>query len=468
MYRVAVVGAGPAGFYSAQELLSVGATRVDLIERLPQPFGLVRTGIAPDHANDKRVAADFAALLQNEPRLRFFGNVEVVHNVGADAPDNGASRVSFDQLRRDYPVVVLALGSQRDRLLGLAGERDLRGVYSARSFAAWYNSSPLAQQLPFADELRRAESVAVVGNGNVALDVARLLCKDRDELADTDISPAALDALRQSRVRHVHIVGRRGLIHASFTNRELREILSLPGCNIAVKLDEPLSDADVAFMNATRQGKRQLPLWRQAIDAPHYSAANRYSITFHFWRSVARLHGDSGGRLAGVELVRTDGVAATEPLPDVALLFRSIGFDAEPCSPLLPIGANGAVVNDAGRVRGVAGVYVCGWLKRGPSGIVGTNKFDAAETAAAVAQDVASGAVDTGAPSPHGATCLDALLLTQRGVNAVVTNAGWRAIQAAEERGGGRKIASSREMVQLATAAAAAASPAAAAAAAAT
>lgn len=463
MYRAVVVGAGPAGFYSAQELLSVGATRVDLIERLPQPFGLVRTGIAPDHANDKRVAADFAAMLRDEPRLRFFGNVSVMHD--ADAPGNdvvgfNAAQVSFDQLRRDYPVVVLALGSQRDRLLGLAGERELRGVYSARSFAAWYNSSPLAQQLPFADELRRAESVAVVGNGNVALDVARLLCKDRDELADTDISQAALDALRASRVRHVHIIGRRGLIHASFTNRELREILNLPGCNVTVKLDEPLSDADVAFMNSTRQGKRQLPLWRAAIDAPQHSAANQYSITFHFWRSVSRLNGDASGRLAGVELAhnRLGAHGAVEKsddklemLPDVTLLFRSIGFDAEPCSPVLPVGANGAVANDAGRVHGVPGVYVCGWLKRGPSGIVGTNKFDAAETAATVAQDVASGAVD--GKVPHGATCLDALL-TQRGVN-VVTNAGWLAIQATEERRG-RKIASSREMVQLAVAASAA------------
>lgn len=459
MFHAAVVGSGPAGFYSAQELLAVGATRVDLIERLPQPFGLVRTGIAPDHANDKRVAADFAALLRDEPRLRFFGNVNVASEKKAQF--SLAAQVSFDQLRRDYPVVVLALGSQRDRLLGLDGERTLRGVYSARTFAAWYNSSPLAQQLPFADDLRRAKSVAIVGNGNVALDVARLLCKDRDELSDTDISPTALEALRQSRVRNVHIIGRRGLIHASFTNRELREILNLPSCNINVKLDEPLSDADVAFMNSTRQGKRQLPLWRAAIDSPQHNATNQYNITFHFWRSVSRLHADaSGASLGGIELARNrlgdgGGVVETsekhESLADVSLLFRSIGFDADPCSSALPIGRNGAVENDGGRVRGLSGVYVCGWLKRGPSGIVGTNKFDAAETAATVAEDVASGAIKPGAAP----TCLDSL-------SNVVTNAGWFAIQAAEERRG-RKIASSQEMIQLASVASATAGAAAAA-----
>lgn len=456
MFHAAVVGSGPAGFYSAQELLAVGATRVDLIERLPQPFGLVRTGIAPDHANDKRVAADFAALLRDEPRLRFFGNVNVASdNNSNNVQFNSAARVSFDQLRRDYPVVVLALGSQRDRMLGVDGERTLRGVYSARTFAAWYNSSPLAQQLPFADELRRAKSVAIVGNGNVALDVARLLCKDRDELSDTDISPTALEALRRSSVRDVHIIGRRGLIHASFTNRELREILSLPGCNINVKLDEPLSDADVALMNSTRQGKRQLPLWRAAIDTPQHSATNQYSITFHFWRSVARLHADaSGASLGGVELARNrlgdgGGVIETsekhESLADVSLLFRSIGFDADPCSAALPIGRNGAVENDSGRVRGLSGVYVCGWLKRGPSGIVGTNKFDAAETAATVAQDVESGAIKASLPGA-ASTCLD-------NISNAVTNVGWFAIQAAEERRG-RKITSSQEMVQLASAAA--------------
>jgi NADPH-dependent glutamate synthase beta subunit-like oxidoreductase len=280
MFHAAVVGSGPAGFYSAQELLAVGATRVDLIERLPQPFGLVRTGIAPGPRQRQARRGRFAALLRDEPRLRFFGNVNVASdNNSNNVQFSSAARVSFDQLRRDYPVVVLALGSQRDRMLGVDGERTLRGVYSARTFAAWYNSSPLAQQLPFADELRRAKSVAIVGNGNVALDVARLLCKDRDELSDTDISPTALEALRQSSVRDVHIIGRRGLIHASFTNRELREILSLPGCNINVKLDEPLSDADVAFMNSTRQGKRQLPL---VARRHRYATAQRdESVQYH-------------------------------------------------------------------------------------------------------------------------------------------------------------------------------------------
>ncbi len=450
-----MVGAGPAGFYCAQELLSRGgATRVDLVERLPQPYGLVRTGIAPDHVNDKRVAGEFASLLRDRTRLRLFANVDVADH---DAP------VSLAALRRDYAVVVLAHGSHRDRLLGVDGERTARGVYSARAFAAWYNGLPDAATAaaPFADELRRASSVAIVGNGNVALDVARLLCKDRDELAATDISRAALDALRRSNVRHVHIIGRRGVPHASFTNRELREILKLPGCNVTVRLDAPLSAADVELMNASRQGKRQLPLWRAAIDEPHRDAAHQFSITFHFLRSVAALRTDAAGALAGVELVRNrldaSGAAQPtgerEPLPDVALLFRSIGFDAEPCSSVVPLGRNGAVLHDAGRVRGLPGVYVCGWLKRGPSGIVGTNKYDAEETVATIAADIASGALST--RSAAAPSCLDALLARRDA--QVVTNDGWFAIQAAEEQRG-QKITSAREMLQLAAAAGSAAS----------
>lgn len=455
-FHAAVVGAGPAGFYSAQELLTRGgATRVDLVERLPQPFGLVRTGIAPDHVNDKRVASEFATLLRDPARLRLFANVDVA---------DGGAGVSLAELRRDYPVVVLAHGSHRDRLLGVAGERTARGVYSARAFAAWYNGLPDAATAaaPFADELRRAKSVAIVGNGNVALDVARLLCKDRDELAATDISRTALDALRRSSVRHVHIVGRRGVPHASFTNRELREILKLPGCNVDVRLDAPLSAADVELMNASRQGKRQLPLWRAAIDEPHRDAANQFSITFHFLRSVAALRTDASGTLAGIELVRNrlDAAGAAQPtdereaLPDVALLFRSIGFDAEPCSSAVPLGRNGAVVHDAGRLRDLPGVYVCGWLKRGPSGIVGTNKYDAEETVATIAADIASGALPARAAAPSH-TCLDALLARRDA--AVVTNDGWFAIQAAEEQRG-QKITSAREMLQLAGAATAGAS----------
>jgi hypothetical protein len=446
-YHAVVVGSGPAGFYSAQELLSrAGATRVDLVERLPQPFGLVRTGIAPDHVNDKRVASEFAAVLADRARVRLFANVAV--------GDHGAP-ITLAQLRRDYPVVVLAHGSHRDRLLGVEGERSTGGVHSARAFAAWYNGIPDGSAPPFADELARATSVAIVGNGNVALDVARLLCKNRDELAATDMSRAALAALRGSSVRHVHIIGRRGIPHVSFTNRELREILKLEGCDVTVKLDAPLSAADVDAMNASRQGKRQLPLWRSAIDEPHRDPAHRYSITFHFLRSVAALRRDASGRLCGVDLAtnRLDDRGAAVPtgeistLADVQLLFRSIGFDAEPCSASLPVGRNGALVNDAGRVKDMPGVYVCGWLKRGPSGIVGTNKYDAEETAATIAADIGSGALTDLHRTPPR-TCLDALQ------TPVVTNDGWFAIQAAEQARG-QKITSAAEMIQLAGAAAA-------------
>ena len=394
--RVAIVGAGPAGFFLAERLLAreAPAVGVDMYERLPAPHGLVRFGVAPDHEKIKTVTRSFDAVA-SRPGFRYFGNVEF------------GSEVALRDLARHYHAVCFTTGAQTDRRMGIPGE-DLARSHSATEFVAWYNGHPRFRDLAF--DLS-AERVAVVGVGNVAVDVARMLCRTPAELSTTDVADYALEALRASRVREVWLLGRRGPAQAAFTVPELRELGELEGCDVRalpqeVALD-PLSAAELE-----RSGERALRtkvelLQEYATRAP---TGKPKLLTLRFLVSPVALEGDAAGRVCGMTLVRNalaaDGAGGlkavatgrTERLA-VDLVFRSVGYRGVPLPDVPFDEKTGTVPNAAGRVLSptthnpLTGLYVAGWIKRGPSGVIGTNKPDAAETADAMVADFAAGAL---------------------------------------------------------------------------
>lgn len=377
--KVAVVGSGPAGFYAADALLRASPpARVDLYERLPVPFGLVRYGVAPDHQSIKRVQAAFertAAL----PGFRFFGNVEL----GRD--------VRTDELLRGYHAVLAATGAALDRRLDIPGE-NLEGSYAATSFVGWYNGHPDFVDLRFS---LGAERAVVVGIGNVALDVARILLRDRDELARSDISTAALAALRESPVREVVLLGRRGPAQAAFDQGELEAIADLP--DVAVQVDGDVSFADEADLPAPAR-KNLAYLARLALDPPTDQPRR---LRLRFLASPVEILGDRG-RVRGVRvaqnrlvgsgpLVRAEPTGETWELP-AGLVIRSVGYRGA-AVPGFPFDAQRNVIpSSAGRVTTLTGeplpgLYCSGWIKRGPTGLVGTNKADSKETVELLLRD---------------------------------------------------------------------------------
>lgn len=394
--RIAIVGAGPSGFFLAEKLLSQDATpiTVDLFERLPTPYGLVRFGVAPDHEKIKNVTRSFDKLAAR-PGFRFFGNVDI------------GRHLTLDELKDHYHLVCFTTGAQSDRRMGIPGE-DLAGSHPATEFVAWYNGHPDYRDLTF--DLS-AERVAVVGVGNVAVDVARILAKSPEELAATDIADHALEALRQSRVREVYLLGRRGPVQAAFTNPEVKELGELEGADIQVLPEEvaldPLSEAELAAGGDASTRKKIEILQDYAQRQP---SGKPKRLTLRFLVSPTEILGDARGRVQAIRLVRNRLVAApdgslmaeptgeTEELP-VGLVFRSVGYKglAIPGLPFEP--RRGTVPHDCGRVidpatgAPVTGCYVSGWIKRGPSGVIGTNKPCAAETAESMLADASAGTV---------------------------------------------------------------------------
>jgi ferredoxin/flavodoxin---NADP+ reductase len=378
--KIAVVGSGPAGFYAADALLRAAPPcAVDLFERLPVPFGLVRYGVAPDHQGIKRVQVAFertAAL----PGFRFFGNVEV----GRD--------VSVEELRKGYHAVLFATGAALDRRLDIPGE-DLEGSYAATSLVGWYNGHPDFVGLKFSLAAGRA---VVVGMGNVALDVARILLRDRDELAKTDISEVALAALRESPVREVVLLGRRGPAQAAFDQGELEAIADLPG--VGVQVDGEVSFADEADLPApARKNLAYLArLKMQGVANPSRV------LRLRFLASPVELLGGSGRvralRVEDNRLVGAGPHIRAEPTGKVweletGLVIRSVGYRGS-AIPGMPFeGKRNVIPSSAGRVTNLAGepqpgLYTAGWIKRGPSGLIGTNKADAKETVDLLLRDV--------------------------------------------------------------------------------
>ena len=412
MLRVAVVGSGPAGFYAAGALLSADQpVEVDMIERLPTPWGLVRLGVAPDHPKLKTVSRAFERIAE-QPGFRFLGNVEL----GRD--------LTHDDLVRLYDAVIYAVGAQTDRRLGIPGE-DLPGSWAATELVAWYNGHPDYQQLEFDLDVERA---VVIGNGNVALDVARMLALTPEELAPTDATDASIEAIAASSLREIVVVGRRGPAQAAFTTPELQEMGDLAGADVIVDPAD-LEGADPKDTNS----ERNLAVLRDFAAREPTGKPRR--VLFRFFHSPVAILGDE--RVEGVDLVCNELDANERAVPtdehetiSCGLVFRSVGYHGVelPGVPFDP--ASGTIPNERGRVS--PGVYCAGWIKRGPTGVIGTNKKDAAETVETLLEDAAAGRLE---PKPDAtAVAVDALLF-ERGVD-VVEYDGWMAIDEAERTAG--------------------------------
>jgi ferredoxin--NADP+ reductase len=410
--RVAVVGSGPAGFYAAGALLSADQpVEVDMIERLPTPWGLVRLGVAPDHPKLKTVSRAFERIAE-QPGFRFLGNVEL----GRD--------LTHEDLVRLYDAVIYAVGAQTDRRLGIPGE-DLPGSWAATELVAWYNGHPDYQQLEFDLDV---ESAVVIGNGNVALDVARMLALTPEELAPTDATDASIEAIAASSLREIVVVGRRGPAQAAFTTPELQEMGDLAGADVIVDPAD-LEGADPKDTNS----ERNLAVLRDFAAREPTGKPRR--VVFRFFHSPVAILGDE--RVEGVDLVCNELDANERAVPtdehetiSCGLVFRSVGYHGVelPGVPFDP--ASGTIPNERGRVS--PGVYCAGWIKRGPTGVIGTNKKDAAETVETLLEDAAAGRLE---PKPDAtAVAVDALLF-ERGVD-VVEYDGWMAIDEAERTAG--------------------------------
>jgi ferredoxin/flavodoxin---NADP+ reductase len=429
--RVAIIGAGPTGFYVADHLLrnSAVAVEVDMFDRLPTPYGLVRLGVAPDHQKIKFVTHAFDKVAAS-PGFRFFGGVDF------------GKHVTLADLKAHYHQVVYCTGAQTDRRMGIPGE-DLAGSHPATEFVAWYNGHPDYRDCVF--DLSQ-ESVAVVGVGNVAVDVVRILCRTPEELATTDIADYALDALRKSRVKEVYLLGRRGPAQAAFTNPEIRELGELPDADITadpaeVELD-PLSRAAVE-RSRDRPTLKKVEILREYARRPVSGKSKR--LVLRFLVSPVELIGDDTGRVAAMRLVRNELYATStgalqpratdrvEEIP-VGLVFRSVGYRGVPL-PGVPFNESwGVILNDKGRVldpgtkQPLVGEYTAGWIKRGPTGVIGTNKPDAAETVECMFEDLARGAVLE--PAHPEAAAADALVRQRQ--PSFVSYADWLKLDAIE------------------------------------
>ncbi|MGW9499000.1 FAD-dependent oxidoreductase [Streptomyces prasinus] len=425
MLRVAVVGSGPSGCYTAQSLVQQDAqVRVDVLDRLPCPYGLVRYGVAPDHEKIKSLQNNLRAVLEHE-RVRFLGGVAV-----------GPSGVSVARLRELYHAVVYCVGAATDRRLGIPGE-DLPGSWSATEFVSWYSAhpdSPGQGGTPTDDGfLRGVRSAVVIGVGNVAVDVTRMLARGVPELSPTDVPHAALTELGVSRVTDIAMVGRRGPSQARFTTKELRELGILPDTGIAVDRAELAQDpayADPSGLPAPQ--RRNVEVLRGWAETPAPSARRRIRLRF-FLRPVELLARD--GRVGAVRFERTvpdghGGVTGTGAYEDIEaqLVLRSVGYRGVALEGLPFDASGGTVPHLAGRVlrEGAVtpGEYVAGWIKRGPTGVIGTNRPCAKETVASLLADTAA-LVRRDAPG-------DPLVaLRTEGIEPVEW-AGWRAIERAE------------------------------------
>lgn len=412
-YRVAVVGAGPAGLYAADELLKHPEIKVDVFDRLPSPHGLVRFGVAPDHQKTKRVQ-DLFAKIERQRGFRYFLGVEI------------GNHLTHEELTARYHAVLYTVGAASDKALGVPGD-DLPGSISATDFVGWYNGHPDKQDLqPPLD----SERVVLVGNGNVALDCARILALPPHVLETTDIADGPLEALRNSSVREVVVLGRRGPAQAAFTVPELVGLLGEDELNVVVDLGD-LTDAQ-AFGGGS-QKERLIDELRKRPLNPELR-----TIVLRFAAAPTQLVG--GDRVTGVEVGRTrlvkhkDGSVSAKTtgesdLLETGLVLRAVGYHGLPIKDLPYDEKRGVVPNASGRVA--PGVYVAGWVKRGPNGFIGTNKSDAEETVDAILDDFDSGII----PEPVGTTAGLRSMIRHR-QPGMVDLAGWLAIDAEERRRG--------------------------------
>ncbi len=423
--RIAIVGSGPSGFYAAEALLGAEEKlTVDMYDRLPTPFGLVRYGVAPDHAKIKNVTKKYEKTASNSS-FRFIGNVDV----GVD--------ISVEDLRQYYDAILFASGAQMDRHLGIPGE-DLKGSHPATEFVAWYNGHPDFSDKKF--DLSHQTAI-VIGVGNVAVDVARILAKTKDELKDSDIAQHALDALEASKIRDVHLVGRRGPAQAAFTPQELKELGELEDCDLVI--DRSVLDLNPESLEEldepkNRNARKIVDMLTKLADRPPGEEEKTRRLFLHFLKSPTQIAGE--GKMARAVLEtnkltgdpgeqKSTGTGATETV-ECGLLFRSVGYRGT-AIPGVPFHeAWGIIENEEGRItddgKPVPGLYAAGWIKRGPSGIIGTNKPCSIETVKNLLADLPS-------LEPCSERDVQQLLddLAGKGVK-VVDYAAWRKIDAAE------------------------------------
>ncbi len=391
--RVAIIGAGPTGFYTAEHLLKQKdvTVTVDMFERLPVPFGLVRYGVAPDHQKIKSVTKVYDRIAHN-PAFRFFGNVEI------------GSHITVPELKTFYHQIVFTTGAQTDRHLNIPGE-ELQGSLPATEFVAWYNGHP--DYRDYEIDLS-GENVVVVGIGNVAMDVARILCRTPEELRQTDIADYALEALSKSQIKNVYILGRRGPAQAAFTTPEIKELGEMADTEACVLPEEATLDelSQAALANSSdRATMKKVEIIQGYANAKPTNKARR--LTIRFLVSPVALIGDENDRLTHVRLVKNELYAtdagtlrprATEQFEDLPadLVFRAIGYRGVPISGVPFYDRWGVILNKEGRIldpeskEPLVGLYTGGWIKRGPSGVIGTNKPDALETVKHMLEDAAA------------------------------------------------------------------------------
>jgi ferredoxin--NADP+ reductase len=450
--RVAVIGSGPAAFYASEALLKQPSRviEVDMFERLPAPHGLVRHGVAPDHAKIKTVTRAYDAIAKH-PRFRFFSNVEF------------GRHLTLSDLSQHYHQVLFATGTQTDRHMDIPGE-DLAGSHGATEFVAWYNGHPDYRHHQFDLSATRA---AVVGVGNVAIDVARILVRTPEELEKTDMAAHALEAFRGSRIEEVYLLGRRGPAQAAFSNPEVKEIGEMSDADVIVRPDEvqldPLSQAHLDAAN-DRELTRKIEIL-QGYGARKPEGRHR-RLHVRFLVSPVEVLGDENGRVRGLRLAHNrlvasaSGAISAEPTGEfedleVGLVFRSVGYRGVPL-PGVPFDERrGVIPNDHGRIldrdkgQPVTGRYAAGWIKRGPSGVIGTNKPDSTDTVASMLADVDAGAHWT--PAEPDARAVEALVFARQPL--ALTYADWQRLDALECSNGaacGRprvKFASIEEML---------------------
>ena len=393
--RVAIIGSGPAGFYTVSNFLKHTDVHaeMDMFDRLPTPFGLVRAGVAPDHQKYKTVTRAYAKSAEQD-NYRFYGNVEY----GKD--------LSLDDLKQHYHQIIFCSGAPSDRNLNVPGE-DLSGSHSATDFVAWYNGHPDYVDYEFNLD---AESVAIVGVGNVAVDVARILLKTDKELKSTDIADHALAALRNSKVKKVYLLGRRGPAQAAYTPPEIKEMGELEDADVMVLEQEAeLDPASRSEMEAN--GDKNVAKNVAVIEefASREATGKSKQLMIRFLVSPTELVGDENGKVQAIKIVKNEAYAAEdgsvkaratdeEELIPVGLVFRSVGYRGT-ALPEIPFNESwGTIANDQGRIiddgnQPITGLYTAGWIKRGPTGVIGTNKTCAQETVNMMVEDLKVGKV---------------------------------------------------------------------------
>jgi ferredoxin/flavodoxin---NADP+ reductase len=428
-FHVAIVGSGPSGFFAAASLLKAADAddnfdvAVDMLEMLPTPWGLVRSGVAPDHPKIKSISKQFEKIAEDE-RFRFFGNVGI------------GEHISTTELAEQYDAVVYAIGAQADRPLNIPGE-ELPGSVAAVDFVGWYNAHPHFEEI--SPDLSGARAV-VVGNGNVALDVARILVTEPDELAQTDIADHALESLRPKGVEEVIVIGRRGPLQTAFTTLELRELADLENVDVIV---DPADFENITEEDAAAVGKvckQNIKVLKSYVGKEPRPGHRR--IVFRFQTSPIEIHGEERVEkivLGHNELVTDESGRVTakdtgerEEVP-VQLVVRSVGYRGVPTEGLPFDEKSGTIPNSDGRIDGSRNEYVVGWIKRGPSGVIGTNKKDSQDTIDALIADLTAAADLAEFGAEHADEIADWLIERQP---KVVTDAHWKLIDEHERSAG--------------------------------